>query len=341
MSRENVITLPTLQAKLRANTWETERVNIAWLGSSTTQGSNASDQVRRYHEVLTDMLRRNIGADANIHRHISMGAEPWRFTITGTYSTGTEGLGMRSRWLDAGSTANIMYGFTKMTLMFGEGQNHGSFTYTLNGGSPVTVTPDTSSTSETHTGRVVIDAESYGVHTVIITSTTGMRLCGAIMHIADDDLGICSFNGGLGGTTSNDFATNTLYINHLNALQPCMIGVMLGSNDYAYSMNPTTYQANLQTIVDLLRNGITCDFDILFIHGHYRFDVTSPLAPWEDYGATMQSVASQNERCYFVNVSRFYPKTAALDAANLVSDDNIHMTDAGHSLTARVLRGSF
>lgn len=306
-------------------------VRVPFIGSSTTEGSNALTREKRYVSLLEKTYQRRYAS--NGRGGVWVGAPAWGATGTTAILAG-KGLGNRSRSLETAATTSFTYApVTGFTLCYAEGNNAQPFEVQIDSESSITVTPATDGATR-YTGIRTFSGYTRGRHTIKVTATNPCIINGAYFHDGDHASGINFINGGFSGTTADDFTDSSIY-EQIGALDSKLVGLMIGSNDYADSRNPATYKTDVQGIITAINAVTTCS--ILLIQPYKRFNPASPTYDWTAYGSALQELASENTNCLYVDISQWYPLTEGEDADNLISTDGIHQTDAGHSYMEKLL----
>ena len=120
-----------------------------------------------------------------------------------------------------------------------------------------------------------------------------------------------------------------------------LVAVMLGSNDFSGSIDPAVFKANLLTLIHNAWNSLSMRPDIVLINSYKRYDQVGygTTYLYGQYGAKMQELAAELDGVQYVDLAGFYPlmNDAAHDPLDLMNTDSIHMNDAGHRYTARLL----
>ncbi len=177
----------------------------------------------------------------------------------------------------------------------------------------------------------------------LITGThpTTVGLATAYSTRASYTSGIQIINAGVGGTTSANYIGAT-ELSQIAELQPAMIVHMIGTNDFRNKISVATYKANHQARIDALKTamaGYPCVH--LLVQPYEAWDTANPVAPWSAYGDAKREIAaaSPNDTAY-MDVSKPYylvgvPSTDPLD---IITSDNLHQNDAGHTLMADLIR---
>ena len=343
MSRKPVITASRWKAGV-ANSQNTA-VKAVFLGTSTTQGGNATDHGRRYHEIMRGKLSR----DYNLSRYTKYyniqadqsASYSSKFTYTdgsGSHSFANEGLSLRTVTLTNGASMSITVTSTAITLLFVQGSAYGAISMTVDGNT--TTLPTDARSGDHHDGQYTISG-SYGSHTVTVAAPVSgsVKITGVI---ADDygDLskGIQFYNSGHGGFSTTDFVGATYLYDRIASISPQLVFMMFGTNDYGASMSISTFTSNCNSIIASVK-AVVPNADLVFVCPYRRLDLTATPS-WTTYRAAMASIAAANN-CFYIDLTDYYPDPASKDSADLIDTDNLHQTDAGHSYMAKLLYSAF
>lgn len=335
-------------------TWQASLANAdlgktcaLFIGSSTTEGAASTSLDNRYTDVLGQILHKQFNSAAAVGgKHVRASDTGW--TTTGTAALNGDGLGLASYSLSAAATlSRTMTACTGFDLHYVQGPGQGTFTYQIDGGTAVTVTPATTGTAGRHDGVVTVTGLTLGSHTLKVNATNACIINGVYVQNGDSTTGVRIYNSGKGGATTADFVTTnagTIWqrataIGNIN-----LVAIMMGSNDFTGSMNPATFKTNLLTAIRNAWNNLPTRPDIVLINSYKRYDQVGygTTYTYGEYGAKMQEMANELEKVQYVDLSALFPlmNDTAHDPLDLMNTDNIHMTDAGHRYTARLLARS-
>lgn len=150
--------------------------------------------------------------------------------------------------------------------------------------------------------------------------------------------GIHGYNLGQGGATAANFFTEEERT-AVAALAPDAVFIMIGSNDSAYNMAPsTTYRNNLTTVLNDLRSKIP-GVMLFLLHSYERMD--GPFTfPWAAYRTVLEEIAAASPSdTYAIDASGPFiaQGVPGADPNDLIGTDNIHPTNAGHLLLAQTI----
>jgi lysophospholipase L1-like esterase len=324
-----------------ARTAGTARVPVVVVGSSTVAGMNATTASRRVVDVLAATLRARhnapgvIGGTGVTAYGGGYGSHGW--TRSGGAAVTNRGLGFTGWQLGAAAYIERTFTGTAVTVLFEQGPGAGVFTVAIDGGAPVTVTPDTTGATR-NDGTWTSSTVTAGSHTVRITGVGTCVIESVYLHNGDQAAGVQMHNSGLGGATTADLAATPGLTTRLAQLQPALVLMLLTSNDYQAGTNPATSKTRVQSWLTGLFAAVSPAPSVLLVHPHRRLDVTAPAFPWEQYGQALADIAAADpERVAYADLSGLYPASQAADTLNLIDSDDIHLTDGGHQVMADAL----
>lgn len=326
---------PRLRAGL-ANA-NNRKVSTIWVGSSTTAGTGAGHFTTRYMNVAAGVLQAKFNSSSvTAGLHCFPDDDGWASGGSGTVTQIGRGLGLRSKTLTAGAT--LTRTFTNCTgweLHYSQGPDQGEFTYTVDGGSPQTVTPDTTGVYR-HDGMTITGSISRGSHTLVITATGTFEFNGCYAFDGDRNTGFRAYNSGTGGATAATFINvNSYTLLERADVIPDLAGIvyMVGANDWNINVNPATYEANIETFYNNAEAVLTTQKpDYILVNTYARYDTLNPTYPWARYGQAMANLARRLPRVYYMDLHPYFPtaNTAAADPEDMMGSDNTHMNQAGH-----------
>jgi lysophospholipase L1-like esterase len=324
-----------------------ERVNVVCVGSSTTHGMGAAAPEYSWVGRLGYMLR---GVDASsVLLGTSAGGIHYRadhggWTNTGTINDIVLDLGGNSKEMITGSTMSrscVSDGFEAL-LQQGTGIGQSQMQLDNDAGKVITITPHTSGAN-----RADLSISSWslfslarGVHTVKMTASARTVFNGVYATDGDQVAGLRVYNAGKAGSTAADYATTGAFWAQngarLGELQPQLIVLMVGSNDYATGVSPTVYEAYVRSAIRGMRLACNGPTSVLLVHTYKRLDVASPAFPWVQYGDALQKVALDTPDVDFLDVSSHWPVSRAADWEGLFYDD-VHTSNRGHGWMAHLI----
>ncbi len=316
--------------------------NLVFIGSSTTFGNNATVPTRRYVDLVGQILHARYNPPGVTGgRHVLGADSGW--TFTGTHGTDSQGLALVSQTLNASATMSRTETCTGFEVYYAQGPGFAPFTVSIDGGTAVTVTPDTTGTINRHDGVYSSPTVALGSHSIQLTSSGTTAINSVYARNGDETTGLRVYNSGRGSTVATFWATSAQSLfQRLAQLRPGLVGIMLQSNDYATGVDPATYQAALVSLIGRIKDTVTPTPSILLIGTYLRLDVATPAYPYSQYEAAMVAIAAADpSNVEYINISSPYPTTQALNnATGIIDTDNVHQTDSGHSMMADLLVAS-
>ena len=143
-------------------------------------------------------------------------------------------------------------------------------------------------------------------------------------------------NAGLGGTTSANYygtARGTL----VSGFKPTLVLHMIGSNDYQHQMLISTYEANLNSVLDDIdsRVGGSQNVQHVLIQSYRRADRADTGITWAQYGQAQSRVAAGRSNTVYIDTMPRFNDYGWSDKD--LMPDRIHTTVAGYQLLARFI----
>lgn len=320
-------------------------IKLPWLGlgDSVSEGSLATDMDHRYVTVAARAVQAaknpsgvNGGVGfVNVFSNAVAGRGYWSSSAAIGGTNGGGFLGFRGENWTADEVATLVFSGTGFSLHFTDGfVSLAPFTVTIDGGAPITVTPRTSAPFNNR-GVYTSPVLSRGSHTVVVTpqATKSLFMLGAHIFDQDESAGLHLWESGHFGWTSGNWVTNiaSALTDGCAVIQPKLLSVFLGLNDYATGVNPATYQSNLTTIISTARGYCTVAPSVLVLSPYARSDVGSPAFPISQYVTAAQAAAIAAGDSDFIDLSTVI---TVANRATYLNADGVHPNDAGHALIA-------
>ena len=315
-------------------------VNVLTIGDSLVQGTAADPYERRWSDLIGGML-----ASSYNPQGIGGGAysalyhfQSW--TFTGTRTIVDRGLSQKTYLFAAGATASRTFAIlTGLTVYYAQGPGAGAFTIQIDGATPITVTPDLTGVANRHDGEFKLTGIERGSHVVKITATGAAEISGVYAHDRDETLGMRVVNSGLGGAEVATFTfAATELLRRVGTLQPALIFICLGVNDWRNGVTPATYQSRLGSLIALLKGAITKPCTFVLVGEPEKITNPGTASTWQAMLDAAKATAAANpaERL-FIDTSKAFPKTMAADAYGLMDPDGVHPTTRGHAVMADII----
>lgn len=256
------------------------------------------------------------------------------------------GLGFQSRSLDAGAIMQRTFADTDRFTLLYEGGG-GAFTVTIDGGTPITITPTATAQDHSNSNQWVSDPLTRGSHTVVITAgSSACVISGLYAHGGDYSAGVQLYTAGKNGSTSTD-AMNTTNFQRIKAISPKIVFVQLLSNNFSVQGDPNKYQRDMSNYIERILNDCPNAVIVLF-NSHYRkYTSGTPTYTQQLYIAKLQELAAARpQNVMLVNSSNLLPQftneypasvASSLDVWSSHNGDGVHMNYPGHGMVANAL----
>ncbi|ASO21768.1 lysophospholipase L1-like esterase [Actinoalloteichus hoggarensis] len=326
---------------LRPGLWEWRRrrmlaadepVRIVWIGSSTAGGEGARTQ----EGTAAALVGRALG-EAGTHYPVT-GIGGW--AMLGHPEVVFADLAMRSVKLVAGDEIRRMLpDCDRITVHFMQGVGATEFTVWIDD-SAYPVRPDVAGSSRRADGSWVSPPLPRGDHAVRINTRGAVIVNGAYAHRGTHDRGIESYNAGRGGTRASSYARSPelgQMCHRIGRLDPALIVIVVGSNDYSVGVPPADYRAQVVDLAARLRTACPRRPSILLVQAARRSDTQNPLYPWSAYRDQLRQIAELVDDVDFLDVSPHWPIGLDADGLGLLMPDRVHIGPAGHRWLAELV----
>lgn len=148
--------------------------------------------------------------------------------------------------------------------------------------------------------------------------------------------GIVGYNGGISGTHAGTYLP-TAVLDNITATQPVAIVHGIGSNDWAGSVAPATFEANLRAGIAEIDSRVTTPHVHIIFQQHTR--VGTRTHPWSAYTDAMRRVAKDAPNRVFLNLGPVLDAVdpLATDPFGLGNGDGVHLGLGGSRFLADVM----
>ncbi|HWS34722.1 MAG TPA: GDSL-type esterase/lipase family protein [Actinoplanes sp.] len=322
---------------------------IAVLGSSTSEGVGVSAYGRGYPHLLADNLRTAFpvagaaGGDNYVAAWGTRGIGWWPVIASGQ-RVKSGGWGLKSLTQTAGQSATYTFHGTGVDVWYSAFPGGGTFTVTIDG---------TVRAPAVGTGAAVTDRDarwtspplSPGAHTIVVTCRSGpVSLHGFATTDGDADRGIRLYNAGHGGRTSADFADGTeSWAPRLRTVQPHLVILQLGVNDWRINVPAATMKTNVKTIIAAVRRNSDTSPSFV-IYGSPQVTASRPDQDFGLFRQAWQEIAAEDtggpgggSGVAFFDLAARQPSPATDNSLHLYNSDRLHVTDRGAAFTADAL----
>lgn len=324
-----------------------ETVRALHLGDSISEGTGVTSHTQTWPYLVAQKIRQAYPSIAGNAVTGSTGWTPVRqtsstlgslWTIAGTYTDNLFGFRFtRSIALQPGGTVTGTVTGTSIDVWFPKGTATGNFTVKVDGVQVGgTYGGTNASTQDGFKQRVSLGAA--GSHTVVLTSTHATNpqyFSGITVFNGNENSGIVQINAGFHGSNTANWlaaANNANWVQNIPSLDPHLVTIELGANDYSAALGYTAFKDNLRTLVEQIRANCITYPSICFIAVGKRSEVATPR--WEAYEFGLQQLATELG-CGFIDLRRVMAdvgSAAAVSAGLYV--DTVHPSAAGYALMA-------
>lgn len=215
---------------------------------------------------------------------------------------------------------------TSYTIWYKQGSSQGTFTYSIDGGAPVTV----NATGTTGIGSVTTTTTALGNHYIRIKNVTGTNtLYSLILNNSGRAAGGVQFSiCGVSNSTTGNWNQSGVIFSLTCAFtqaKPDMAVINLFTNDYLNNINPTTTYANFNGIVAAAK-AVNCDV-VLMIPAICN---TTQTYAYAQYKAVVYQVALEQDLSV-IDMSQRWPVFSVANASPfLLYFDTIHPSTKGY-----------
>lgn len=230
---------------------------------------------------------------------------------------------------------------TSIDVWYATGSNTSSFGVKVDGGAVVQYGGTTGAVVPSNVAH--IDLGGPGIHTIEISKGAADNYIeGITVYNGNEDGGIVQFNAGRHGWNSTSWAGTTAPIlaewaKSLTKLDPHLVTIMLGTNDYSGAIGRLTFGANIKILVDMIRANATGWPSILLI-APYKCDVAAVPA-WEQYEHGLALTAADLGVGY-LDLRAYMPDAGTTEGdASGFYYDAVHPNAVGASRIAELVAG--
>jgi lysophospholipase L1-like esterase len=324
-------------------------------GTSMTEGGPmlTTSRDRRWTDRLHRLLRAryplasqpagSIGYIPSFYQTFSAGGTsqyglvtPVGVTYSGDHLEVASGIGARTIELDStGDWIEFAFTGTGADLHLASRAIASSTgTVTIDGGAPIAASIPAGTNAA---ALQQIRGLTAGAHTVRVTWSSGQVDVGGLYpYSGDENKGIHVYDGGKGSATASNFANAGPFRQNAN-LQPSLVCIEFGYNEFFGNTSVATFKTNLQAVVtNALGNGLTLAPTCLFIIWQEPYDATPATEPYSAYATAIKEVAAATTNGIVVDFRNRFPAYNS-NALGLWGTDTVHHSDAGAAYVADVL----
>lgn len=322
---------------------QTVPVNIFAMGDSLTEGldpdiSSAGFIDDRWIERFTELTRNRHGIFQggvgyvnilnNCNNGSNAGSAYWILGGGGSVDTSDVRAFAHQTYNTAvNEVVSFHYQGTSFKLQYTLGSS--PFTVAVDGGSAVTVTPAAGSTYQ---GWYTSPVLSNASHTAVVTPTSGQRakVHGAFVYNGDETKGFHLWDNGqsgLFGVLESSY-TPTDQLAAGGCVDPALVLLCFGTNDFGGHISTSTFVSALQTIMSTVNGLCSQAPSWALIAPHERGDDAGANPTWAQYITAFQTVTGVK----FVDMSSLMVKPSAGNgySSGKCNTDLVHLTSTGN-----------
>ena len=268
---------------------------------------------------------------------------PW--VLAGSFAS-TSSFGFRhtkSTSIMSSATITATLTGTHIDVWWTQGPATVAFTVWVNGVLKATLGTSSASVTSGFNSRIQLGASATvpGTYTVQIKANAAASasfINGVTLLNGNHGSGLITVNAGVHGYKTTEWNVSTAHANWIQdfgALDPHLVTIMLGANDYSSLVGRTTFMTNLTNMVNSVRTN-NSNWPTIVLMSCYKENFTFTPA-WEQYEYGMEKVA-QEQGCAYVDLRTLIPDpgTAEANAAGYYAD-GIHMNAVGNEKVATEL----
>ncbi|MEU4626449.1 GDSL-type esterase/lipase family protein [Actinoplanes sp. NPDC023801] len=321
---------------------------VAVLGSSSSEGVGATGPGRGYVPVLAETLRAAfpVAGVAGGDNYVAAWGTPrwWPVTMSGgAVRSKTAGWGLKAVDLvAAGQSLTLTFTGTSVHVWYSAVPAGGAFSVSVDGAVVAAIsTAGTGDAASWRSGPL-----APGRHTIVVTAAGGgpVRVHGFATFDADEDRGVQVYNGGHGGRTSGDFAEGAAaWAPRLRSMQPHLVILQLGVNDWRSGVPAAVMRQNLQKIIAVVRANTTTEPSFV-VYGPPRVGADHRVQDFAHFTEAWREVAAEDtggpgggSGVAWFDLAARQLSPSSDNRLGLYCEDLVHMTDQGAAFTADAL----
>lgn len=322
-------------------------VRVACIGGSSFEGVGISAGATYGRHLWDQLLNRCraqrpvsgvTGGPGFIPAWISTGngvTQPW-VKAGSPGSSNDTGWGLRSTTLSSAGHGMTYTGtMTSFEIWYAKFVGGGTFSITIDGGAPVNVNTNAATDRGAVWSSGALSADS---HTIVVSYVSGgvCYIRGGMIYSGDEAAGWQFYNGAQAGRSSANFSgSSAQWTAHLAKINPHLVWIQLGQNDWQQSIPVSTYKTNMDAIIAAIRaNTTTNPSIILYSAPETTNTATYGGVAWQAFKDVMALIASGDEAISLYDAALRVRSPRTDNTLGLYNTDLLHPTDIGHALHA-------
>lgn len=337
----------------------TSPIDIVFMGDSKTEGTGATNPATRWQALVLSAMRAKwqsvgivggfgyipavyVSPSLTAYSPILSGGASAKITPT---SNSTYGLGKRSVLLNgAGQTITFNLGpitvfgrITDADICYVQGSGQGTFTVTVDGGAPVTVTA--TNVAAVYNQRFHIAGLDRNVgHTITIAWSSGIvNIEGLMAYDGDYNLGIRSWDAGHHGVSASQISiTNAEPWAAIGQIAPALLWYMMGRNDFSGGQPIQTIIANVTAHINAIRSACIIPPSIILGIDYADAEINA-VSGFDSWYTAMKGIAKADGNIAILDLYKRMGtlNNAVADPLGILDIDHIHLSSTvGHQMMA-------
>lgn len=320
---------------------------VMFLGHSFAEGQGASAVARRHITRLQGLLRSRFPCMITTNPAGGAGfippyyaattlANPYSATSGSMTNVTTLGPGGRTIFIpNAGYREFTVFG-TSIDVMLVKGTGAGTATTVkIDGVDQTAINGNNATTVDGFITHYTFG--SRGSHTVRVTATTGAAyLAGIYVYDQDESAGIHVIDASHTGWKASDHnaVASSGGVASLWNLQPALVLIELGINEWTTSVSSATFKTNLQTLIATVKAAVTIQPSIGLIVDYQ--DLGSYAETWEAFRQVYYDVqAADSSNIALLDMTLRLP--TAVPGGSTYNQTDGHPTNPGHDFYANAI----
>ncbi len=321
----------------------TAPTNLVVIGDSITEGFGASSWQQRWTNVLARELRKTfqpegvVGGAGYFNGWNQSGFPDWPVDPVTPIINTDYGLGRQALVMDAAGnsaifdTTPICTGFDIIAAKTDSGTGSPQLQYVVDGGATQVVNLSDAPVARGGYRVAEIRGLARSGHSIIIASAAGdVTFEGLMFYDGDETSGIRVWESGRSGATTAEYvAPHTRWMDSLIDIQPALVVLALGSNDYETGRTPAQFETDMATLTAAITSTLGYRPSLALVAYYGR-----SAAGWDDYRTAYRRLSATHDLA-LVDLSHQFGPWEADDRGGLMAPDLHHPSDAGHAVIGR------
>lgn len=313
--------------------------DIVVVGDSITEGLGASSWRKRWVNVLQDRLRAsfnppNVPGGAGYFNGWNQSGYPdWPCDPSNPVTDTNFGLGRQSLIMTTNGdsaifeTTPVITGFDLVVVKTSDASGATQIQYSVDGGATVTV--DLTDASVSRGGyHLPVRGLEQGEHALIVASAAGNVIFEGIAYFnGDEETGVRVWEGGQSGFRAADYtAPNNLWLQSLIDIQPSLVILAVGSNDYETGRTTSQFSDDVVEICTGVETVLGYRPSFALVAYYERSH-----AGWEEFRQAYRDL-SVSQNAALIDVSPSFGPWEDDTRGGLMAADKHHPSDAGSAI---------